>query len=323
MAFLDVQPDWHITAPADLDFSTFRVTYRSTRRFTCIRTDPSNDTPIRARQQGMFPSVGDSDPDDLSMICRTSEIKELGLTALECTANYETLPQDIDIGSQQQIIAGWDFEIDSEESEEPIDRARDVFPRDGRKVADITAGRGIAINTVLGESYDPNLTDTASDLAFSFTTTNRPFRADLLWLYRNAVNADTFLNIFPRGTCRMKQCRGTKGFSSDGSIRMSVSCRVVIRDAAPGSTYERAWWKRVRAEGYYVADPLLGYKEKVRALDSYGEPTVRPVLHVAVGAASALGREIAEPDLAEFYEFQPPSLIYRNFNQFFQAIVAT
>jgi hypothetical protein len=321
MAFSDVQPDWKITDQADLDFKTLRVTYRSTRHFTCLRSDSSNDTPTRARQLHVFPAVGDGDPDDLNMFCRSSEIKEFGLTALECTANYESLPQDPTSGQQaQQILQGWDFEFDSEESEDAMSIARDVFPRDGRDTAAINNGIGIAVTTVLREPYDPELTDTISDLAFSFSTTNRPFRPSLLWLYRNAVNDDTFLDVFPRGTCRMRQCRGSQGISSDGSIRFNVSCRVVIRDAAPGSTYERAWWKRVRAEGLYIRGPSMPAGSRGRATDDDGEPVIKPALHKTTG--TDIGKKITDPTKAEYYEFQPPSVVYRPFNTFFQAIVA-
>jgi hypothetical protein len=327
MAFSDVQPDWKITDQADLDFKTLRVTYRSTRHFTCLRSDPSNDTPTRARQAGIFPSVGDADPDDINMFCRSAEIKEFGLTALECTANYESLAQDPTSGNQaQQILQGWDFEFDTEESEDAMSRARDVVPRHGRNAQAIDAGTGIAVTTICGEPYEPELTDTISDLAFSFSTTNRPFRPELLWLYRNAVNSDTFLDVFPRGTCRMRQARGSQGISSDGSLRFNVSCRVVIRDAAPGSTYERAWWKRVRAEGYYIQRGFVsGQKNQIRATDKDGELVVKPVLHRAFpvsGDNFSLGDQLEDPNEAEFYEFQPPSVVYRPFNTFFQAIVA-
>lgn len=321
MAFSNVTPDWKQSEVADIDFKTLRVTFRSTRHFTCERSDPSNDTPTRARQARIFPSVGDGDPDDLNMFCKSSEIKELGLTALECTANYESLALDPTSGTQaQQILQGWDFEFDTEETQDAMSLARDVFPHDGRDLDAINAGRGVPMTTVLREPYDPELTDLVSDLAFSFSTTNRPFRPELLWLYRNAVNDDTFLDVFPRGTCRMRQCRGAQGISSDGSLRFNVNCRVVIRDAAPGSTYDRAWWVRVRAEGLYVRGPSMTAGSRTRALDDDNEPVVKPILHHTTGAD--VGKKLSDPTKAEYYEFQPPSVVYRPFNQFFQSIVA-
>lgn len=303
MAVIDVHPDWNRSTGGRLDIARAQLIRTSQRRFTITVGDIQNDTPIRVKQMHVAPIEADSDPDDASLICVSAEYKNLGPTLIEVIANYETRPSDDGTGGgTDPTLAGWSIDIDAEDTQEPIDRDINNKP----------------IITITGEQFDPLLTKDVSDLCLVFTTTNRPFNPGALWLYRNCVNSDEFIG-FPPGTARIKQARGRVIRQGDGKPdQMEASVRVVFRFAAPGSTDRRAWWKRVRAEGYKYAsiNPLQPTVKNIyRALDDNGEPVVTPVLH-----STTTGALIKNPEEAQFYEWQ----IYpeRPFMDFFTALAS-
>lgn len=119
----------------------------------------------------------------------------------------------------------------------------------------------------------------------------------------------------------MKRRRGRVTYSQNEPPQMECSAFVAVRFGLPGSSDYRAWWKRARAEGYYVFDRD---GRRVRAVDDDGEPATTPVLHRVVGGlglppgTQIIGTNAAE--MAEFYEYQPPWLVYRPFNDFFNSI---
>mgnify|MGYP000899865688 CR=1 FL=1 len=90
--------------------------------------------------------------------------------------------------------------------------------------------------------------------------------------YRHSVNSDSFLG-WPAGTARLTS------FSARNVIDTStgyweVSAKIQFRRGIR-TTDDKAWYKRVRHEGFYVKN---GDGQIVRAVDANKQPTQRPVL---------------------------------------------
>lgn len=96
-------------------------------------------------------------------------------------------------------------------------------------------------------------------------------------LYRHSVNSDTFLG-WPPGTARLTS------FSARNVIDTStgyweVQAKVQFRRGLR-TTDDKAWYKRVRHEGFYVKN---SDGQIVRAVDANKQPAQRPVLLKADG----------------------------------------
>jgi hypothetical protein len=100
--------------------------------------------------------------------------------------------------------------------------------------------------------------------------------------YRRSVNSDTFQG-YPAGTGKMIRFNAKKVYG-EGQTYWNVSASIQFR-LPYNTTAEKAWYSRVRHEGYYVK---VGSIIR-RALDNDinasapGEPMVRPVLLKADG----------------------------------------
>jgi hypothetical protein len=94
------------------------------------------------------------------------------------------------------------------------------------------------------------------------------FSPSAVHAYRHSVNSDTFLG-YPPGTARLVAYNATQANGGIWDVSASIQFRYPYR-----TTAAKAWWARVRHEGYYI----LKNNKKVRALDQNGEPMSRPVL---------------------------------------------
>jgi hypothetical protein len=115
--------------------------------------------------------------------------------------------------------------------------------------------------------------------------------------YLHSVNSDTFYG-YPPGMAKLKSYSATTNTEQqDWDVTAVIEFRYPYR-----TTPAKAWWSRVRHEGYYCLSPVDG--DYGRALDSYqvppgpGEPSVRPIL------LKQTGEPETNPNNAYWKEFQ-------------------
>jgi hypothetical protein len=121
--------------------------------------------------------------------------------------------------------------------------------------------------------------------------------------YRRAVNSDIFLG-WPPGTAKLMKLSASNVPNDQGGY-WEVSAQIQFR--YPYRTVpERAWYSRVRHEGYYerveLSGPGAGTKV-VRAVDANKEPVTKPVLLDASGFRIP-GVEPGEVQTAHWIEFK-------------------
>ena len=109
--------------------------------------------------------------------------------------------------------------------------------------------------------------------------------------YRDSVSSDVFLG-FPAGTARLVRFSANL-VTGDGPSYWDVTAGIQFRYPY-NTTPRKAWWSRVRHEGYYEKRGGL----IVRALDEDNEPTVKPVLLKEDGTRET------DPEAAHWIEIQ-------------------
>lgn len=121
--------------------------------------------------------------------------------------------------------------------------------------------------------------------------------------YRRAVNSDIFLG-WPPGTAKLMKLSASNVPNDQGGY-WEVSAQIQFRYPYR-TTPEKAWYSRVRHEGYYerveLSGPGAGTKV-VRAVDANKEPVTKPVLLDASGFRIP-GVEPGEVQTAHWLEFK-------------------
>jgi len=121
--------------------------------------------------------------------------------------------------------------------------------------------------------------------------------------YRRAVNSDIFLG-WPPGTAKLMKLSASNVPNDEGGY-WEVSAQIQFRYPYR-TTPEKAWYGRVRHEGYYerveLSGPGAGTKV-VRAVDSNKEPVTKPVLLDKKGFRIP-GVEPGEVQTAHWLEFK-------------------
>lgn len=121
--------------------------------------------------------------------------------------------------------------------------------------------------------------------------------------YRRAVNSDIFLG-WPPGTAKLMKLSASNVPNDQGGY-WEVSAQIQFRYPYR-TTPEKAWYSRVRHEGYYerveLSGPGAGTKV-VRAVDSNKEPVTKPVLLDQSGFRIP-GVEPGEVQTAHWLEFK-------------------
>jgi hypothetical protein len=312
---------WKSSVEADLDFESGIITLRAQRGGTALPT--AGETPERLRTSGIIPKVADSFPDNTTLLCRHVECNQIAPLLIEWLADYEwTTPQPADpVGGDDGVPARWRVSMQSVKSQKSIDRDINGFP----------------IITVTREPYDPPVTDEFSDLAYLFTTEQRPFNPTVLQMYIDAVSSDVFMGHQP-GACKVDDITAEDSIDSEGERTMNVKVRVVVARMAPirnlvelydadptssssdirwraatGSGWRYSWRKTVLAEGYFIQGAASGAADvapadRRRARDEFDQDVVKPVMHSALPSAgfeyAGIGRELKKPEEAQFYTWQ-------------------
>ena len=85
----------------------------------------------------------------------------------------------------------------------------------------------------------------------------------------------------PPGTVRLNAITAST-FEVNHMIYYKASCELQFRRGAPRTTDEKAFWRRLCAQGHYVAVWLPDVGERIIRAHTNGEPNSTPVLHRAV-----------------------------------------
>lgn len=150
---------------------------------------------------------------------------------------------------------------------------------------------GKPIVTVNGEPIE-GLSKDVSDPTLTIQKNFRFINIAALHQYFDSVNSDVFAG-FPPGTGRLVDYSADENV--DGSQVTFYNVSVTFQFRYPYRTVPaRAWWKRVRHEGYYrkVNDRLT------KCIDSDGEEVTRPAL------LNLDGTQRTETDVADWLEWQ-------------------
>lgn len=186
-----------------------------------------------------------------------------------------------------------------DESKSPISFKPDVSWSDSISVEPVDEDvYGKPIVTATGEPLD-GVTVDVNDPVVTIKKNFLNFNSYLMYEYRRATNSDAFLG-YPAGMARMIQYSADMNYYDDTQAYWEITAQIQFRITIR-TTPERAWWKRVRHEGYYcyIDNPFSpGNFIKVRARDENNEPTTRPVL------LKEDGTQETDPTKAHWLEFQ-------------------
>jgi hypothetical protein len=245
--------------------------------------DP-DDSRFDIEQANGVPQIGSLYPGSLYVFCDSVELSRVSpiMTIASITYKGEIGPngeEDSPLNAPPEI--SWS----DTETDEPTDE-------------DIN---GKPIVNVNGEPID-GVTMKIADNIVTIKRNFLTFNPYVTGLYRHSVSSDTFLG-YPAGTARLIRYSAKNSFYNDNQsyweVTGSIQFRLGIR-----TTDEKAWYKRVRNEGYYekIVDPFSSSEIIVQATDANGKPVTRPVLLKEDGTRET------NPDNAHWLEFQ----VYRS-----------
>lgn len=230
------------------------------------------------------PRIGDVYPGRLFVYCDSLSFEKASPILTIATVNYKgeigpTGDQDSPLNKPPEI--SWS----DTETDEPTDE-------------DIN---GAPIVNVNGEPID-GVTMKIADNIVTIKRNFLTFNPYVTGLYRHSVSSDTFLG-YPPGTARLIRYNAKNVNVDDNQtfweVTASIQFRLGIR-----TTDDKAWYKRVRNEGFYevVTDPFSTSPVIVQATDGNGKPVTRPVLLKVDGTRET------NPNNANWLEFQ----VYRS-----------
>lgn len=239
----------------------------------------STDDKLDIESAAGLPLIGEEYPGRQFIYCESIDFKPVSPILTIATANYsgEIGPageQDSPLNKPPQI--SWS----DVESDEPTDE-------------DFNGQPIVNVNGEPIEGVTMKLADNVVTIKKNFLTFN-PYATAA---YRHSVSSDTFLG-YPPGTARLIRYNAQQVALADDSyweVTASIQFRLGIR-----TTDARAWWKRVRNEGYYekVTDAFTSQPILVQATDDNGKPMTRPVLLKSDGTRET------DPTQAYWLEFQ-------------------
>jgi len=252
--------------------------YRRTRAFT-VTLDASDPLETVYSAVGL-PLVGFSFPGLNFVICRSLRPQRVSPIMAIVTAEYsgEVGPGGSPTGSpiDNPIVVSWGASV----TDEPIDE--DIH--------------GKPIVTANNEPID-GLTERVPDLTLNIQRNFLTVNTYSLLEYLRSVNSDEFFG-WPPGTVRLIEYSANRVFGeSQGGGFWQGSATFQLRRPY-NTTPQRAWWKRVRHEGFKVRDTAGG--DIYHGYDD-GDPQQllsRPVLLKADGTVET------DPENAHFLEFE-------------------
>lgn len=234
MSLIDLRPMWS-AEESSLESDGKTSSRSSSRSWSAIGSDPAFDTVDSILAESRI-ALGQSLTSDVfrrirSLRCvRISPIYfriDAGFFAEGGKSNDENNPLN------QRAIIEYDF-VDHDEE---ID-------------CDIN---GNPIATDNGEGYT-GVTEPFSDLVILWQKNLPAFDPLLAKYYKNSTNADTFLG-FPPGVCRFVGVRARE-VEDAGFVYFQANAAIEVREPILSETGNlRAWWKRLRHEGFMEREP--------------------------------------------------------------------
>ena len=158
---------------------------------------------------------------------------------------------------------------------------------------------GNAIVTPNGEPIE-GVTMKIADLVLTIKRNYAFINLPVTYQYLHSVNSDTFAGFEP-GLGKLTQFAANEVYAEEFGGYWEVTAAIQFRYPF-NTTAERAWYARVRNEGYYVR--RQEDDEIIRAFDKGNkEPTTRPVLLDSDGYALTIPEPPTAPE-AQWLEFQ-------------------
>lgn len=133
---------------------------------------------------------------------------------------------------------------------------------------------GNAIATETGELYQ-GVTKSVSDLVVTIGKNYSIFNPVSFYDYFDSVNSDTFLG-FPPGVAKVMNIAADPVIESD-SLYWKVTVQIQFRKPGPNTTTARAWWTRLKHEGYYRFTEEVTEKPGVPCVDINGDNSTQPM----------------------------------------------
>jgi hypothetical protein len=242
-----------------------------TRTFTVATL--ANARPVSISNAPGIPLLGEAHPESFFLRCRSHSVETISPIFHRVTCTYIAKESTGD-NTDNPLLIPAEVEFFDISSEEETDE-------------DIT---GKAIATVNGEPIS-GITMPLTDIGWRVTRNLPSFNAFGIGFYTNKTNSAPFLG-WPAGTVRISGIRANNVFTEDFEYwRASVEFhgRVALR-----TTNAKAWYKRVRHEGFMVLED----GKLIRAHDGEGAPLSNPVLLKADGTLEQ------NPSNADWLEFQ-------------------
>ena len=228
-------------------------------------------------QASGLPLVNDPYPGTFFVICRNLSPQRVSPIMAVVTASYSG-----EIGP-------------GDETSSPVDNEVIVSWRNATTDEAIDQDwNGKAIVTKNNEPIDgvtERIADQVATIERNFLTINMyAIRA-----YLKSVNSDTFLG-WPAGTARLMEYNASNVIANGVAGFWKVSATVQFREPY-NTTADKAWYKRLRHEGYLVRDaagetPHIAWDEKTKT------PVTKPIL------LKENGTRETDPDSAYWLEFQ-------------------
>ena len=220
-----------------------------------------------------LPSIGDQFEDMPWVLCKRLIPNQISpiLTVVEAEYEGEVATQD-DSGTGSPIDDAPEIYFENVVSTEPTDTYLD--PDDGKEKP---------IATVNKEPID-GVTKPISDIMMTvkrnFISVNLPATQQ----YLDSVNSDAYPpgQPFPPGTGHLERFRATQQIFTGANTFWEVEAQILFRQIPPphtGVEPARAWWARVRHEGWRHKVDKGGANERiVNAFDNNQQGITRPVL---------------------------------------------
>lgn len=235
-------------------------------------------TVMEVRAFSSLPRENDAHPESMVLRCNNVNIVRVSPIYFTATASYDSPKRRSGEEDDPPYELAAEIRFSTTSSDEAIDE--DV---DGNPIAIPNTREAIE-----------GLTRPISDLTVTITKNFAAFDPSTFYVFIDTVNQDTFLG-FPPGSAKVNGIEATLQVKDNfpyWAVTVTIQFRKPYR-----TTADKAWWKRVKCQGYYyydaAKDPVY-----VRCTDGDKGYATTPQLLTATGTV------LPEGDDAVWLEFQ-------------------
>jgi hypothetical protein len=236
------------------------ITATAQRRLNVFVSSP-DDNESAVLLSPLVPREKTAHPLFTGLRCTGVSVDRRGPLHFEVSADYASSPyKESQQGPQSPLNQPTQVNYFTVTSQDAIDEDRDGKP----------------IVTACGEPF-AGVTKSISDLGIRLQKNFATFDPASFYTFIDCVNSDTFIG-FPPGTLRIVNISSDEQFFTDenGNSLPFWSVQVEIHARKPyRTTTQRAWWLRVRHEGFMVRP--AGGGEPVRGVDGNKADAVQPI----------------------------------------------